>query len=95
MNIYWSKNQIPLLKGLSQSEQQSKLKQVALKALCHWQVWLSFFVQILFICWFVFLGPVFSYKFWVVLVLAFVTAKLASLPLNHFLAKHLDTTSGE
>jgi hypothetical protein len=43
----------------------------------------------LFIFWFIYFGPVFAYKFWVLVVLAIGTSTLASLPLNHFLGQYL------
>jgi hypothetical protein len=91
MKIYWSRNEIPQLKGLTRQEQTRLIIAVPPKEIWkHWEVWGAFAAQTVFIFSFIIFGPVFPYKFWVMLGLIYITMKLAQIPHLHYLAKCLD-----
>lgn len=89
MNIYWSQNDIPALKGLSAQERMVAKKSVIGKVWRHWQVWLPFAVQILAYIAFLLFAPSFPYRIWIVIFVIVVTAKIAGLPFNHYLQHYL------
>ncbi|MCH8623103.1 hypothetical protein [Undibacterium sp. TS12] len=90
MTIYWNKTSIPSLKGLSKQEQSALILPVFGTVWQRWQVWLPVLMQIVGMVSFMILMPQFQYRLPVIVVMAYVTVKLAFLPFNHFLALELE-----
>lgn len=89
MNIYWSQNAIPALKGLSSQERADAKRTVINKVWKHWQVWLPFAALIASYGVFLVLAPAFPYRLPIVGVTALLLAKVAGLPFNHYLQFYL------
>ncbi|MCH8623094.1 hypothetical protein [Undibacterium sp. TS12] len=90
MTIYWNKTSIPALKGLSKNEQSTLIRPVLGVVWRRWQVWLPVLVQTVAIFSFMIIMPQFQYRLPIIVVMAYVTVKLAFLPFNHFLALELE-----
>lgn len=90
MTLYWSKNSIPELKGLSPKERVERIRPVLGAVWQRWQVWLPVLIQIIFAFALIFLAPHFPYRLPILIVLAICTVKLAFLPHNQFLALELE-----
>jgi len=90
MTIYWNKTSIPSLKGLSKQEQSSLIRPVLGAVWRRWQVWLPVLLQLVLFFSFILLAPQFLFRLPFVVVMAYLTVKLAHLPFNHFLALELD-----
>lgn len=80
---------LPALRGLSGQERKAAVGAVIMDVWKHWQVWLPFVLQISGFVLFFLTAPRFPYRFPVVVAVAFLTSKLAALPMNHYLQAHL------
>lgn len=89
MAISWNKNSIPVLKALSAKERTMLIQPVIGLVWRRWQVWVPALTQAVLAFSFIFLGPQFPYRLLVVIILVFITVKIAFLPFNHFLALEL------
>src|SRR4051812_4838024 len=93
MNIYWSQNDIPALKGLSRQDRETAKRAVIGKVWRHWQVWLPFAVQILAYAIFLLLAPRLPYRLPVVIVAVLLTTRVAALPFHHYLDHYLNVNA--
>jgi hypothetical protein len=90
MKIYWSQKNIPALKGLTFEQREAAKRAVIKQVWKHWQVWLPFVIQILlFVAAMKFIPP-FPYRALVMLICIYFGVRLAALPFNHYLSKHLE-----
>jgi len=90
LTLYWSKNSIPALKGLTQKQRMELTNPVLGAVWRRWQVWLPVVVQLALAFLFIFKAPHFPYRLPIVIILAIVTVKIAHLPHNHYLALELN-----
>ena len=91
MAIYWSRDSIPALRGLSPEEKKAATMSVIRKVWRHWQVWLPFASLFFGYAMFFALAPQFPYRFLVVVVSVVILARLASLPFHSYLQRYLST----
>ncbi len=95
MPLYWNTNQIPELKGLDPKARLALVQPVLGAVWRRWQVWLPIATQIVCAFAFIFFGPQFPNRTLVVIVVAYVTIKIAFLPYHHFLALELRRAAGK
>lgn len=95
MAIYWSKNSIPALHGLSAKERMTLIQPVIGAVWRRWQVWVPALTQAVLAFAFIFLAPPFPYRLPAVIIAAVITVKIAFLPFNHFLALELDKVKSQ
>ncbi len=95
MTIYWSRDSIPALRGLSSEEKKVATMSVAREVWRHWQVWLPFAALFFGYVLFYAFAPQFPYRFLLVIVSAPVLAQLASLPFYSYLQHYLSTRREE
>ena len=89
MNVYWSQNDIPALKGLSRKDREAAKRRVVRQVWKHWQVWIPFAVFLAVYVVFLTIAPRFPYRLPIVVVTGLVVAKVAALPYNHYLDFYL------
>jgi hypothetical protein len=89
MAIYWSRDSIPALHGLSPEEKKAAIMSVIHKVWRHWQVWLPFASLFFGYAMFFLLAPQFPNRLPIVVVSVLILAKLASLPRNSYLQHYL------
>ena len=95
MEIYWTRDSIPALRGLSPMEKKAVVMSVVRDVWRHWQVWLPFALLILGYALFFLLAPSVPYRLPIVVVSIFVFSRVAALPFHSYLQHYLSTRRGE
>jgi hypothetical protein len=89
MAIYWRRDDIPALQGLSSTEKKAAIRSVIWPVWRHWQVWSPFLLLFAGYAAFFLLAPRFPYRSVIVSVSVLVFARLAVLPFHSYLQHHL------
>lgn len=93
--IYWSRDSIPALEGLTPERKAAAVKSVVLQVWGHWQVWVPFAVLSIGYVVFFSLAPSFPYRFPIVLVSVIALTKIAALPSNSYYQHYLSIKKHE
>ena len=89
MEIYWTRDSIPALRGLSPEEKKAAIVSVIRKVWRHWQVWLPWASLVLGYVLFFLLAPRFPYRLPIAVVSILILSRLAALPLHGYLQHYL------